>query len=156
MNTQEKKYEAGIISNSGMGGFLNPPTHPEHTKSVMFDLERKRENRGSCSLSSAIESEWLSPEIRQRAKDVLDSWQKPPIESAEIREWIHEVLGYFKACYQDSNGSWNAGELTIDANRNPLTYQDTHAGVHLIRKYYPEYIATADDFASAYWGKKHN
>ncbi len=147
--------EKGMIVNEGMGGFLNPPTHPEHGMSVMFDLRRRRENRGSMSLSSAVACEWLDPLTRERAKSVLDGWKAPAIESPEVAEWIRSVLGYFRSCYRNpaaGEREWHASDMLIDANRDPLAFDCEHAGVHLIRKYYPDFVPTADDFALARWG----
>lgn len=48
--------ESGRIKHGGMGEFLTPPTHPEHSFSVETELRRKPENRGSMSLSYAVKS----------------------------------------------------------------------------------------------------
>lgn len=156
MNTPKVKIEASAIRHSGMGGFLNPPTHPEHTLSVEIDLKRKPENRGSMSLSAALGADYISPSMKSRIADIFAKWEenKPSIDSPEIKDWIAHVLGYFKGCYQGVNGSWNAGELVISKEIDPIANQDKHAGVHLIKAYYPDFIATAEDFKNAYWGSK--
>src|SRR5689334_15226519 len=55
---------------------IYPPTHPEHTQSVEFDLKRRKENRGSMSLSAALECEWLSDSCHSHSsaalRDILD------------------------------------------------------------------------------------
>lgn len=150
MKTTNK--EKGRITSSGMGGFLNPPTHPEHTMHVEIDLRRRPENRGGLSLSSAVDCDWLDAGTRMAAKAVLNSWQAPPMESAEIQAWILQVLGYFRSCYQGTNGSWNAYDLVIDKERDPVVNADTHAGVNLIRKYYPSFVPSAEHFQNAKWG----
>ena len=140
-----------IIKTSGMGGFLNPPTHPEHTQHVQFD------RRGSsCSLSYAAECDYINPSDREQARAILDAWQPLPIEHADVVAWIRQVLGYFRSCYQGdvslSNESWNASNLTIDKSRDPMEWADVHAGVRLIRRYYPSYVPAREDFDLAKWG----
>ncbi len=41
-----------------------------------------------------------------------------------------------------------------NADTKPGADWSKHAGVHLIRRYYPEYEPRAEDFAAAYWGTK--
>lgn len=154
--TTEKK-ERGAIQSRGMGGFLNPPGHPEHTHSVEFDLHRRADDRGSMSLGSAVESEWLDDAIRSRAKAMLDEWasNKASLESEEVQAWVRRVLGYFRGCYRNPEAGaeqWHAGKLIIDQKRDPIANADDHAGVNLIRKYYPEFQPTATHFAEAKWG----
>lgn len=144
------------IINQGVGGFLCPPGHPMHTKGVETDLNRRPEDRGGMSLEAAAECNWLDAATRGRAKALL-AWQPPPIDTPEIQDWIRQVLGYFCSCYNfgpDVPENWYAARLTIDANANPLEHCMRHAGVHLIRKYYPHFVPTAEQFQEAYWGKK--
>lgn len=148
--------ERGIIVNKGLGGFLNPPTHPEHDYSVEYDLKRRPEDRGSMSLSYAVEkADYLTDETRTAAKRKLDSWVRPALESEEIQDWIAQVLGYFKNCYCDhgsqSEDRWNVGKLHGPKENNDI---DDHAGVNLIWKYYPEFVPLEKHLNSAYWGKK--
>jgi len=151
------KEKARIVS-GGMGGFLNPPTHPGHRAHVMTDLRRRPENRGSMSLESAAESEWLDPATRAAARKMLRDWVPPPINSPEIADWIHQVLGYFRGMYRNDNAprgqEWNAGTMHVDPDRDPLLNADAHAGVHLIREYYPDYMPSRADFGGAYWGTR--
>lgn len=145
------KKTNGYLSKSGCGGFLNPPTHPEHDYSITG-------KDFAISLTSAVESDWLNDDTRKVAKNLLDSWKAPAIELPEIQEWILKVLGYFKGCYKVSGNSapdcWNANKLIVDSKLNPLTNCNRHAGVNLIRKFYPAFIPTAKHFQNAYWGKK--
>lgn len=155
------KKERGRIVTGGVGGFLNPPDHPEHSHSVETDLRRRPENRSSMALSSAVEAGWLDDETRRLARKMLEDWQanRPPLESASVQDWVHNVLGYYRGCYRgpgEEPECWHAGTLTIatDRDRVPMDHIDTHAGVHLIRTYYPEFVPTAEHFAAAYWGSK--
>jgi len=149
------RKEHGAIDNSGMGGFLNPPTHPEHIKSVRTELHRRRENQGGMSLSCAVNSEYLDNDTRQQAKRILDEWQAPLIDSEEIQEWILQVLGYFRNMYNKTGGdNWACDNLTVDRDSDPITLIDQHAGINLIRQYYPDFTPVAKHFEEAYWGTK--
>jgi len=146
--TSKRNY--GKIVHEGQGGFLNPPTHPEHE----YCVHSTYGDTFWISLSSAAESEWLNAATKARAKGILNRWQPLPIEHPDVKQWIHQILGYFRNCYQSASGSWQAGELRIlKAGDDPLPV-DLHAGIHLIRKYYPEYQPTASDWNAAYWGTK--
>jgi hypothetical protein len=169
--------EGGYIVRSGCGGFLNPPGHPSHTFSV-YEGPR-RDPRSIMSLESTIGAEWLSEKVRAEAKALLDGWAAEetaltPEEQTEtlmqrgyfrltlsapaVQEWILQVLGYFRGCYRNPNvdglRQWAVSDLIINRDRNPLEYLDEHAGVRLIRQYYPGFAPTAEHFGGAYWGTK--
>ena len=152
------KKEKGKIVNKGMGGFLCPPGHPDHSYSMQTDLRRREWNRGSMSLSFAATCEWLDDATRQAAGVALVGWERPAIGSGRVQEWIGQVLGYFRGCYKGNpdlgEKAWEAGNLRMDQKVDPTLNVELHAGVHLIRRYYPEYVPTAEDFAGAYWGTK--
>lgn len=157
MTTTTMKKEKGRIRRKGMGGFLNPPTHPEHAMSVETDLIRRPENRGSMSLTAAVDAEWLDDATRASAKRILEAWQSPPIESPEVQEWILKVLGYFKGCWKGDGPApecWNVQNLRMGKGAGPGADLTHHAGVHLIRKYYSDFLPTQEHFDKAYWGKK--
>ena len=152
----QTKTEKGRIASGGMGGFLNPPTHPEHMNHVETDLQRRPENRGIMSLTAAAEATWLDPTIRGAARRILQSWQAPALETEEIQAWVRQVLGYFRGCYrgpQDGPECWHAGNLRIDSASDPMECADLHAGVHFIRQYYPDFVPTAQHFAESRWGQ---
>lgn len=141
--------ERGTVVIGGMGGFLCPPEHPEHSYSV-------RTKHGSYSLSCATTCEWLDEDTRKNAHNLLSKWSdnRPPIDSPGVRDWIHNVLGYFRGCYKGDGAEpecWHVSNLKFGGN-SPI---ENHAGVHLIREYYPEYVPTDGDFENAYWGTKH-
>lgn len=148
--------EQGRIVSGGMGGFLNPPGHPEHSMHVETGLRRKKENRGGLSLSAAASCEWLNRETRHAARLRLNAWAKakPALSDAAIQDWIMHVLGYFRGCYVRPYCSRNADQLRIDSKLNPLANAHTHAGVAFIRDFYPDFHPSASHFAGAYWGKK--
>lgn len=152
-------YVVAKIVNNGMGGFLCPPNHPKHTKSVIwreFSPHSRvftERNSNYCSLSHALDADYFSPSIKEAVQALFDEWEqgKFPLEHPEIQAWICQVLGYFRRCYAD-NGSRHADKLTID-DRDPMTCIDTHAGVLLIRDFYPNFVPTAEHFRTAKWGK---
>lgn len=159
-----KTKEDARVTSGGMGGFLCPPGHPEHSYHVETDLMRRPENRGGMNLSSAVESDWLeedAPEARNAARALLLAWEceKKPIADPEVQDWIAHVLGYFRGCYKGPGNEpecWHASDLHIHQGADTLPGADwrKHAGVHLIQNYYPDYKPCADDFARAYWGEK--
>lgn len=148
---------SGRIVKTGMGGFLNPPYHPEHNYSVETDLRRHRDNRGGMSLSAALGDISLPLPVRQAAARLLSNWacNRPHIDSEAVRDWIAQVLGYFRGCYKGQGETpWSAGDLRIAPEADPMLNSELHAGVHCIRGYYPEYRPTQADFDGAYWGQK--
>lgn len=153
-----------IVEGSG-GCFLDPPTYPTHHHHIEGVW-----GGFFMGLTAIADEDWLDDECRAEAKALLAGWERPPITDPAIKDWIRQVLGYFRGCFQgvDSEGlpSWKAGELLHGKRRCPecgsivevdpadyVKYACQHAGVHLIRKFYPEYIPTKADFQSAYWGK---
>ena len=149
------------IASGGAGAFLDPPTYPQHAYHVECDLRRRPENRGMMSLEYASTCEYISAGVRVRAKRMLAKWQAPPIDSPEIVDWRLEVLGYFAGCYADLSlpeaDRWNAGNLLIPklypAQAEKVTDPvNQHAGVRHIRRFYPDWTPTDEDFARAKWG----
>ena len=115
----EQEKEKGRLVRSGMGGFLNPPGHPEHDWSVEKDLKRRSQNRGRISLLAAIKSEWFDDNIKKQVKNLLDKWEesKPPLSDPKIQDWIGQVMKHFKGGYEDK-------------------------GVEYIKKFYPDFELT--------------
>ena len=142
------------IAPGGCGCFLDPPNYPTHSAHVETDRLRRKENRGMVSLTFARECEWISADTRGRAAGMLKRWHAnpPALDSEPVQRWIGQVLGYFRNCYIPSTGSRNASDLLIDSKRDSLQSADSHAGVALIRDFYPEFTPTAESFASARWG----
>lgn len=149
--------ENGKIVNTGLAGFLSPPTHPELHFHIEVNNRRDPEKHGRWTLSFAKDCKWLNREVRQLAKKLLTSWVRPDINSAEVKDWIHQVLGYFRGCYQGNpelgEASWDTDNLRMNVppeERGEMRI-DQSAGVHFIRKFYPEYEPTEEDFQRAYW-----
>ena len=168
------KHNWGKIIDEGMGGFLTPPGHPEHYKSIKSVYE----DTFHISLSSAIskDNKWLNTEVRQQARTLLKKWEKEklPLNHKDVQEWIYQVMGYFTDCYKGE--TWNANgfhynnliiqpppkyiivypsiKQEIDAPNWIIEHQNQHAGVHYIRKYYPEFKLERQHVLNAYWGSK--
>jgi hypothetical protein len=113
------------------------------------------------SLSAAVESEWLDVGTRRRARALLDVWEKakPDLGNSEVQDWVHQVLGYFKNCWRGTGQEpecWHVSNLRMTKSGEvPDGYKVTdHAGVHYIRKFYPDFFPATDHFTQAYWGTK--
>lgn len=152
-----RRRDARVVS-GGQGGFLDPPEYPTHQYHIETDLRRRPENRGGMSLIAAAEAPWLDPDTRREARELISKWkkQRPALSAASVQDWIRQVLGYFKNGYRNPGAGskqWDASALIFD-ERDPVENADDHAGVHLIRKYYPEFNPGRQDFARAHWGKR--
>jgi hypothetical protein len=140
-------YNGYNLINSGIGGFLCPPEHPSHNWHI-------GNSRDGISLESAIENNYAGDYWQLRAKEMIAEWQdnKLPLRDERVQDWIHQVLGYFGHSYRRPDvrepQCWHVDQLT---NAGEM---DDHAGVHLIRQYYPSFKTTQEHFAKAYWGKK--
>jgi len=146
------------VTYPGMGGFLNPPTHPEHHLHVETDLRRREENRGGMSLSAAAECDYIDPAARAEAKRRLAKWEPLPIDRPALVDWRRQVLGYFRGMYRGQavppGQEWHVQWMVHNPDADPIQHADDHGGVHFIRTFYPEYMPTEEDFAGAYWGTK--
>lgn len=148
-----RKSNWGKIRMESGGCFLDPPNYPTYKYSVSSVYG----DTFFMSLPAAVEADWLDDETKIKAKDLLERWNKLPLDHAEVQDWIHQVMGYFKGCFQGEDGSWDAGKLNIikyPIAEDVVISQDSHAGVHLIRKFYPEFKLTTACLMKAYWGKK--
>lgn len=157
MNQQTiDRQNIGKIVSGSMGCFLEPPLHPTYSYEVISKYNRG--NYFSMSIDSATTCEWLDEETKKKAQDIMRTWKPLPIEDERVRDWILQVLGYFRDCYADmtkpANIRWNASELKIIKHTFPDMFSLRHAGVHHIRKYYPTYMPTREDFRQAYWRSK--
>lgn len=168
---RERGPERWRIRHEGAGGFLNPPGHPEHGLSLNTE-------GGWTSLSYVVEHPDEFPAAAVRACQAeLDRWEPGEPDA----DWVHTVLGYFKGAYLSSGGSRNVSDHIYPTNMRAVTIEefdglvvdnelgvdwgppwhvdpmkniDRHAGVAYIRRYYPDFVPTEEDFAKAYWGSK--
>jgi hypothetical protein len=129
-----------------MGSFLYPPEHAHYN----WHVGSKYADTFFMSLESAAESDWLDPETKDRAKTILDGYSPPNINAPHVQQWIGEVLRHLRHCYEGEASlgeeRWSAGNLRIDHVAKQVENQDTHAGIHWIRKWYPDFVATEEHF----------
>ena len=153
---------------AGCGGFLNPPTHPTRAHHI-----EERAFNGTCRSFMWIHANdaWVPASVKREGRKILDAWTPLPADHPDVVEWRSQVLGYFKGCYRNPSApeaeQWHAGKMLIipapappdgvsrieGPTRDPVEWADDHAGVHLIREFYPYFTPTAEDFAIAKWGK---
>lgn len=156
------KKEKGRIIRGGMGGFLDPPGYPTHDWSVQTDLRRRPENRGLMSIDSATKAEWLDGATRSHARRLVEQWRasRPPLSSPQVRDWVHQVLGYFGSMYRNpavpEDRQFNVSEMISNPRLDPVRHADDHAGVHFVREFYPEFSPSATDFEKAHWGSRRS
>lgn len=90
------KADCRIIKGS-MGSYLLPPNHPGYFFEIEYDLRKKKENRGACSLEYfAFEKNVSSEDVRiqEQAKQLINDWteNKPDVDSVEVKTWIEQVI----------------------------------------------------------------
>ena len=153
--TAHVRRDDRVVEGQGMGGFLEPPGHPEHTYHVETELRRAPANRGGVSLGGALEYSYISPESRAEAKRLLEGYKPPPIKSAAAKAWIQQILGYYRGMYRNPNVSgerqWHVSDMQV-RDWDPMEHIEDHAGVRFIRRFYPKYRPTKKDFLTARWG----
>lgn len=157
---QSRKYR---IARDGMGGFLSPPSHPEHFVHIQVCSKYAQFKNADCySIGSLLEPDkandpYIPAGAITAAKRLMKEWEekKPGLDNPETQDWILQVLGYFRSCYIPASGSRNASDLEIvHESLEPVYPWNRHAGVALIRDYYPDYQPKPEDFKQAYWGSK--
>ena len=129
------------LVNSGMGGFLNPPSHPEHTYSIQEF--RGGHECGSYSLSAAASEMYLPAQVRGTAKGVLKRWKAGTPDSA----WVHSVYNYFRHCYSKDGVSTNVnngstitfGKFWGNAEQEADMPPTHHLGYLYVKSFYPDH-----------------
>ena len=151
------------MGDGGMGGFLNPPGHPEHTMRVHELCPGwKKYGPDMSSLSSYAEN-GTDESCRDRCRDILAAYVGPATDSPEFQAWARQVMGYFRNCWRQPEcvrkfrgisdaKQWNCDMLYMGAPLKLHTIDD-HAGVNFILKYYPGWVPAPEDFKLAKWGK---
>ena len=161
MAYREKFY----IKTGSQGNAFDPPRYPTHK----YHIEN---NKKTCYLSidkdiyEKDEYSYIDNEIKLECKKIIEKWDidKLPLDHDLVKDWIYQMLGYFKDCFKGLENNWNCDKMKVRDYKKIfsksefyykflVTTQSLHFGVHHIRKYYPEYVATEDDFENAYWGK---
>lgn len=124
---------------SGMGGFLNPPDHPEHS----YSIEGCRGGHvvEMMSLSSCLD-DYYRGGVRGAVKAKLKQWEqnRPAVPP---HEWVVKVYKYFRHCYSKDGINrgvddcvtygkfWDNAEQ--EQNENPYH----HLGFMFVKSFYP-------------------
>lgn len=118
-----------IIVNSGMGGFLNPPNHAEHSYGVEEYVNGR--SSGSMSLTSALEDVYVSDEVKEEARRLLKE------NAGEFtEEWEHSCYNYFRNCYSPDGANRKASDCIISKECiNP----EYHLAYLHIKSFFPDY-----------------
>ena len=157
-----KKWNGGrpvyvTTENKGAGSFLEPPFSKTHQFGIVAGYDHGNGYQEYSSIDYYLSDANVPQSAKHVIQRIIGKTDIPSIDYPEIQDWICHVLDYFKNCYsgQDSKGeiSYNVSDLRIDPAADPLLNCDIHAGVHFIRKYYPSFIPTREQFDKAYWGK---
>lgn len=139
---EEVAFVEGIgLLPGGMGNFLAPPNHPIHSWHIGT-------MNGEHSLDSLPDD--LDTATQTRIADLIEAWQEEHPTPDPI--WVRRVMAHFHDCYSGQNPktleiSWNASDLRILPEADPMLNADIHAGVHYVRNYYPDYRPDPIDFA---------
>lgn len=129
------------LVSSGMGGFLNPPGHPEHAYSIVEC--RGGHEVGSYSLSSAAKESYLPARVKGTARGVLKRWNPGvPDES-----WLASVYNYFRHCYSrdgigrniNNNETVTYGKFWGNAELEQYENPAHHLGYLHVKSFYPDH-----------------
>ena len=126
--------QKGRIIMEGMGGFLCPPS--------ASDAYQERTNRPAPQAGephlyvTGVRRGFAATGRRHAGRRTYrpSGMAEAALDSPDMQEWILQVLGYFKGCFNfhpENESGWHAGNLTIDSDVDPLEHADFHAGVHL-------------------------
>lgn len=132
------------IANEGMGGFLDPPEYPSHNFSLVWP-------NGSCSLDHALKhGKGVFPDtVLAEAENLVKLWKNGAYGKVPNETWVLRILGYFKDCYRDPADPGGFVVRKIE----PMENLDEHCGIRFIRKFYPDFVPTKEQFENAGWGK---
>lgn len=149
-----------VSSHKGSACLLCPPGHPRYELQSVYTAagDDPMDARGQRNHMMVLLQPGTKSVYRLVEHDGADAlWVPLPADHPEVAEWRLHVLGYFRNCYRSPHHPepecWHAGNLAI-SERDPIAHAEDHAGVHLIRRYYPAYVPRAEEFANAYWGEK--
>lgn len=96
------------INSQGMGAFLCPPGHPDHTHSLEgYESSRHRTAISSRRLSAALADGFDGqPEIRGQVQQIFD---RADVRCDEL--WLRTVYAHFRNCYTPESGSRSASDV---------------------------------------------
>lgn len=124
-----------VEDGQGSGGFMCPPGHPAHTKSLQ-SLRGKRE-LSTFSLMFAVEDDYVPADVKAQVRKLLAE-----AELVESELWVRNVYGYFSRMYVPESGERAAGGL-VQADPDELP-AERHAAVACIREYFPDHAPRVD------------
>lgn len=156
----QKKF---YIIQGSQGCFIDPPNYPTY-KYYIEDISKTCSISLSKNMLNNPEYSYVDRDVKLKAEKLINVWfeNRPCLSSPIVKDWIYQVLGYFSNCFQSIDGSWDADKLRCKHLKNKdknfyyrymVRTQLLNAGVHHIKKFYPEYKASMEDFRNAYWGK---
>lgn len=100
---EPSKFRGWISKKDGMGGFLEPPGHPDHYCHLAYGKD------SGASISSVIEDEdgeyadHLAPDVLKQVQELYAQWErtKPPIDHPRTLAWMQHAYAHFAHCYKD-------------------------------------------------------
>lgn len=150
--------ERWSIRREGQGGFLQPPTHPEHYFSARMERWTRSgwEEWSSYALTSAAREEYLPEWVRERARQILADWQAPSIDDRDVQLWIKQCWSHWRNCYDIGERdllvmqSRPCGDLpTVEGQGLWMILNiANHYAVKTIRSFYPEYVPSVRDMSA--------
>lgn len=137
------------VASGSAGSFLEPP----YKKCHRYEVVQKHAGNvmSICSIDS-FKKEF--PELAAKVDSIIGEEKQTPIDE----NWKNSVFNYYNNCYSSDGVNSNASDCIILEEETSLDYKNKyHLAVLFIRKYYPDFIATEEDFLNhpeASWGKK--
>lgn len=135
------------LVSEGMGGFLNPPNHPEHDYSIIECWGGQEV--GSMPLSYASTCDYLPGAVRGTAKGILKRWNPQEPDPA----WLDSVYNYFRHCYsidginRDTSHCITYGKFWGNAEQEQND-DPTHSLAYLhVKEFYPNHTPDLDRLA---------
>lgn len=122
-----------LRTDDGMGGFLNPPTHPQHTTSIIE--KRGGHEVGYYSLTGARDEKYLPGRVRGTANGILKRWVREKGQEQPDEVWLASVYNYFRNCYSPDGENRNVSDCLIN-NANSLP-PERHLAYLFVKEFYP-------------------
>lgn len=98
----KKRDDAVSRSMAGSGCAGDPPAFPTYFYGIETGLSRPSRDRGSMSLTSAAEHDWISAETKRQAADLIAQWYasgRLPEDHPRVQLWQKSQYQHFAHCY---------------------------------------------------------
>jgi hypothetical protein len=129
--------QTGRIISGGMGGALNPPGDPEYTQCVTSG------RNDYSSLRYVVDhADHYDDGLVARVRALLESFKPLPLDAPESQAWLKQCFKHWQFCYAEESD----GTLYIDHDCDPMQNPDKSFAVRWVRKWYPEFVPTAEHF----------